>query len=94
MLDILLDHDLGTRIFSVGAPAEKEGIYDLLSNPAATIRGMKSFPISKEVPRMYVINKVVDGENLEGPVANNKHSARRLKRISGIGDWVIVTREH
>jgi len=73
-LDVLLVRDLGPDIFSVGALAEKGVKCDLLSAPPVLRHGTNYFPISTEVPRMYVVSIILDDVNLDGSV---KSFARR-----------------
>ena len=65
-LEVLLVRGLGANIFSVGALAEKGLKCDLLSTPAILRHGTNSFPISTEVPRMYVVSIILDDVNLDG----------------------------
>ena len=65
-LDVLLVRDLGPDIFSVGALAENEVKGDLLSTPPVLRHGTNYFPISTEVPRMYVVSIILDIVNLDG----------------------------
>lgn len=64
-LEVLLVRDLGANILSVGALAEKGVKCDLMSTPPALRRGDQAFPISTAVPRMYVINVIIDDHNLD-----------------------------
>ncbi|CAB1121335.1 unnamed protein product [Ectocarpus sp. CCAP 1310/34] len=63
-LNVLLVRDLGTNILSVGALAEKGLKCDLISTLPALRRGDRTFPISTAVPRMYMMNVIVDDLNL------------------------------
>ena len=63
-LEVLLVPDLGANIFSVGALEEKGVLCDLMSTPPALRGGQHAFPISKEIPRMYVVNIIVDDVSL------------------------------
>ncbi|CAB1113561.1 unnamed protein product [Ectocarpus sp. CCAP 1310/34] len=64
-LDVLLVRYLGANILSVGALAEKGVKCDLMSMPPALRRGDQAFPISIAVPRMYMINVIIDDLNMD-----------------------------
>ena len=66
-LEVLLVRDLGVSIYSVGALAEKGVKCNLLSTPPILLHGTNAFPISTEVPRMCVVNIILDDVNLDGP---------------------------
>ena len=66
-LEVVLVPDLGASIFSVGAQAEKGVKCNLLSTPPVLLHGTNVFPIETEVPRMYVVNIMLDDVNLDGP---------------------------
>ena len=63
-LDVLLVRNLGASISSVEALAKKEVKCDLLSTPPALRHGNHTFPISTAIPRMYVINIIIDDVSL------------------------------
>ena len=63
-LEVLLVRDLGASIVSVGALAEKGVKCNLLSTHPVLLHGANDFPISTEVPRMYVVN-ILCYESLE-----------------------------
>lgn len=63
-LEVLLVQNLGANIFSVGALAEKGVMCDFMSTPPAIRNGTHVFPMSKEVPRMYVVKIFIDDVNL------------------------------
>ena len=65
-MELLLVRYLGANIFSVGALAENEVKGDLLSTPPVLRHGTNYFPISTEVPRMYVVSIILDDVNLDG----------------------------
>ena len=65
-LEVLLVRDLGANIFSVGALKEKGVLCDLMSTPPALRSGKHVFPVSTEIPRMYVVNIILDGASLDG----------------------------
>lgn len=74
-LEVLVP-DLGASIFLVGALAEKGVKCDFFSSPPAIIHESNVFPLSTEVPRMYIINRVVDGMDFGragGQTANIPH---------------------
>lgn len=64
-LEVLLVRDLGANIFSVGALKEKGVLCDLMSTPPALRSGKHVFPVSTEIPRMYVVNIILDGAILD-----------------------------
>ena len=64
-LEVLLVRDLGPNIVSVGALTEKGVTYDLPSTPPALRHGNHTFPISTPIPRMYVVNIIIDDANLD-----------------------------
>ena len=66
-MEVLLVRDLGASIFSVGALAEKGVKCNLLSTPPVLLHGTNVFTISTEVPRMCVVNVILDDVNLDGP---------------------------
>ena len=66
-LEVLLVRDLWASIFSVGALVEKGVKCNLLSTPPVLFRGTSVFTISTEVPRMHVVNIILDSVNLDGP---------------------------
>ncbi|CAB1099484.1 unnamed protein product [Ectocarpus sp. CCAP 1310/34] len=70
-LEVLLVRGLGANILSVGALAEKGVMCDLMSTPPALRMGNQVFPISTAVPRMYVLNVIIDDVNL-GAVEVNR----------------------
>ena len=65
-LEVLLVRDLGASIFSVGALKEKSVLCDLMSTPPALRSGKHVFPVSTEIPRMYVVIIILDGTSLDG----------------------------
>ena len=64
-LEVLLVRDLGANIFSVGALKEKGVLCDLMFTPPALRCGTHVFPVSTEIPRMYVVNIILDGASLD-----------------------------
>eukprot|EP00903_Cladosiphon_okamuranus_P021851 g20088.t1 len=70
-LEVLLVRGLGANILSVGALAEKGVMCDLMSTPPALRTGNQVFPLSTAVPRMYVLNVIIDDVNL-GAVEVNR----------------------
>ncbi|CAB1115713.1 unnamed protein product [Ectocarpus sp. CCAP 1310/34] len=82
-LEGLLVRDLGANIFSVGA-FDDEGVKtDLLSAPPALRTRNLSFPISTvEVPRMCVVNLILDDLNLDLPT-----SPLVFRADTDAGDW-------
>ena len=64
-LKILLVRNLGANIFSVGAFAEKGVKRDRLSTPPTLRHGKHTFPISTAIPRMYVVNIIIDDVSLD-----------------------------
>ena len=64
-LEVLLVCNIGANIFSVGALAEKGVKCDLLSTPPALRHGNHAFPISTAIPRMYVVNIIIDAVSLD-----------------------------
>ena len=65
-LEVLLVRDLEANIFSVGALKKKGVLCDLTSTPPALRSGKHVFPVSTEIPRMYVVNIIFDGASLDG----------------------------
>ena len=65
-LEVLLVRDLGANISSVGALTKKGVKCDLLATPPVFRHGTNYLPISTEVPRMYVVNIILDDVNLDG----------------------------
>ena len=83
-LDVLLVRDLGANILSVGALAEKGVKCDLMSTPPALRRGDQSFPISTALPRMYVMEVIIDDLNMDpGEVYRTKVDAHLWHRQMG-----------
>ena len=75
-LEALIVPNLGASIFSVGALHEKGVQLDLLSVPPVLRYGNHAFPISTEVPRMYLVHIVPDAqENTQRHILHN--SGRR-----------------
>ena len=64
-LEVLLVRNLGANVFSVGALTEKGVECDLLSTPPALRHGNRNFSISTAIPRMYVVNVIIDDVNLD-----------------------------
>ena len=63
-LEVLIVPNLGASIFSVGALHEKGVKLDLLSVPPVLRYGNHAFPISTEVPRMYIVHIVPDAQEI------------------------------
>ena len=61
-LQALIVPDLGACVFSVGALYEKEMKLDLLSNPPVPRDGNGAFPVSTEIPQMFVLHVLLDGQ--------------------------------
>ena len=64
-LEVLLVRNLGANIFAVGVLDEKGVKCDLLSTPPALRHGNNTFPISTAIPRMYVVNIIIDYVSLD-----------------------------
>ena len=62
-LEVLIPN-LGASMFSVGALHEKRVKLDLFSVPPVLRYGYHAFPISTEVPRMYVVHIVPDVQEI------------------------------
>ena len=62
---VLLVHNVGANIFSVGTLAEKGVKCDLLSTPPALRHGNHTFLIWTAIPRMYVVNIIIDDVSLD-----------------------------
>ena len=67
-LEVLVVHDLAVNVFSVGALAETGVKCDLLQTHPVLRHGTSCFPISTEVPRMDVVNIILDDVNPDGSV--------------------------
>lgn len=59
--------DLRENQISVGALAGKGGKTDLLSSSPALRSRNPTFPISNEVPKIYVVNIILDDVNIDLP---------------------------
>ena len=64
-LEVLVVLNLGASIFSVGALHEKGANLDLLSVPPVLRHDNHAFPISTEVPRVYVFHIVPDTQEMQ-----------------------------
>ena len=58
--EVLIVPDLEATMVSVGALHEKGVRLDLLSNPPVLRDGNDAFPVSTQVPRMFVLYALVD----------------------------------
>ena len=86
-LEVLLVRNLGPNIFSVGALAEKGVKCDLLSTPPALHHGNNTFPISTAIPRMYVVNIIIDDVSLDTvDIYRTKVDAHMWHRRMGHGN--------
>ena len=63
-LEVLIVPNLGASIFSVGAFHKKGVKLDLLSVPPVLRYGNHAFPISTQVPRMYVVHILPDVQEI------------------------------
>ena len=64
ILEVQIVPNLGASIFSVGALHEKGVKLDLLSVPPVLRYGNHAFPISTQVPRMYVVHILPDVQEI------------------------------
>ena len=82
-LEVLIVPNLGASIFSVGALHDKGVKLDLLYVPPVLRYGNHAFPISIEVPRMYVVHIVPDAQEITQNIFHSTADADAWHRRTG-----------
>ena len=73
-LEVLIVHNLGAGVFSVGALNEKGVKLDLMANPPILRDGNSAFPVSTEYPRTFVVRILLSGRD-KSPYEILSHTA-------------------